>query len=163
MWRRRRQLRPRPAGTRVRCTAQTCRILNLTHAPRTGTRKMVLDVDSTSRDAARAGNVMRFTLYGTAAPDANSPVRSSPLTHATKSALSRWKVSWTDYASRYDTRRRFREIDLNTRGTPERCSARANQQPCTTLFADRNQRLDVMLPNALHTAVSYRMCSREPR
>ena len=33
---------------------------------------MVLDVDSTSRDAARAGNVMRFTLYGTAAPDADS-------------------------------------------------------------------------------------------
>ena len=38
---------------------------------------------------------------------------------------------------------------------------RLTTKMCTTLFADRNQRLDIMPPNALHRSVSYRRCSRE--
>ena len=38
---------------------------------------------------------------------------------------------------------------------------RLTTKMCTTLFADRNQRLDIMPPNASHRSVSYRRCSRE--
>ena len=52
----------------------------------------------------------------------------------------------------------------NARGTSNgTLHARLTTKTCTTLFADRNQRLDIMPPNALHRSVSYRMCSRETR
>ena len=50
----------------------------------------------------------------------------------------------------------------NARGTPNgTLHARLTTKMCTTLFADRNQRLYIMPPNALHRSVSYRTCSRE--
>ena len=52
----------------------------------------------------------------------------------------------------------------NARGTPNgTLHARLTTKMCTTPFADRNQRLDIMPPNALHRSVSYRKCSRETR
>ena len=44
-------------------------------------------------------------------------------------------------------------------GTP---NANPTTKVCTTLFADRNQRLEIVPPNAVHRAVSYRLCSQEP-
>ena len=52
----------------------------------------------------------------------------------------------------------------NARGTPNgTLHARLTTKMCTTLFADRNQRLYIMPPNALHRSVSYRTCGRETR
>ena len=52
----------------------------------------------------------------------------------------------------------------NARGTPNgTLHARLTTKMCTALFADRNQCLDIMPPNALHRSVSYRKCSRETR
>ena len=49
-------------------------------------------------------------------------------------------------------------------GTPNgTLHARLTTKMCTTLFADRNQRLDIMPPNTLHRSASYRKCSRETR
>ena len=83
-------------------------------------------------------------------------------THATKPALSTWKISWTDYASRKNYAQAIFWKSVTTRRT-ENDTPHAEPTTCTTLFADRNQRLEVMPPNALHTAVAYRMCSRKPR
>ena len=50
------------------------------------------------------------------------------------------------------------------RGTPNgTLHARLTTKMCTILFADRNQRLVIMPPNALHRSASYRKCSRETR
>ena len=50
------------------------------------------------------------------------------------------------------------------RGTPNgTLHARLTTKMYTTLFADRNQRLEIMPPNALRRSVSYRKCSLETR
>ena len=52
----------------------------------------------------------------------------------------------------------------NARGTPNgTLHARRTTKMCTTLFADRNKRIDIMPPDALHRSVSYQKCSRETR
>ena len=62
-------------------------------------------------------------------------------------------------------RLRGRNSDVsNARGTPNgTLHARLTTKMCTTLFADRNQCLDIMPPNVLHRSISYRKCSRETR
>ena len=52
----------------------------------------------------------------------------------------------------------------NVRRTPNGAlHAKLTTKMCTTLLADRNQRLDIIPPNALHRSISYRKCSRETR
>ena len=55
------------------------------------------------------------------------------------------------------------EVSYHTQNRERHSARRANNLHNPTLFADRNQRLNVTPPNALHTAVAYRMCSRKPR
>ena len=79
-----------------------------THAPKTARGRYW--TNSTSREQ-RAGDfdASRFMpIVYEAAPRtiATQPVKSDPQPiHATETALSTWKISWTDFAPRYKTRR----------------------------------------------------------
>ena len=80
----------------------------------------------------------------------------------TSRQLGTWKISWIDYASRENHAQAISVANYDTENT-ESDAPRAEITFCTTLFADRNQRLEVVLPNALHKTVAYRKCSRELR
>ena len=52
---------------------------------------------------------------------------------------------------------------IRARKTKRHSVRKTNHQSFTTLFADRNQRLENVPPNAVHRPISYRMSSQEPR
>ena len=58
-----------------------------------------------------------------------------------------WEVSWIDYASREN---HAQAISVAGYRDKEHRAPRAELTSCTTPFADRNQRPEVVLPNALH-------------
>ena len=82
-------------------------------------------------------------------------------THATKPALSTWKISWTDYASRKNYAQAIFWKSVTTRRT-ENGTPHAEPTTCTTLFADRNRRLEIMLPNALHRQLRTESAAESP-
>ena len=66
--------------------------------------------------------------------------------------LGTWKISWIDYASRENHAQAISVASYRHKNT-ENGAPRAELTTCTTLFTDRFQHLEVVLPNYTNSSV----------
>ena len=156
---------PVPADTRVRCTAKRCYAsfsvdLRLLH----GCKQAGSDPQPTHAPIKHGRKVSRTALprvyynaqvcVAVVADDHSVAVVSSPYTRYqvgtqhVEDILDRLRLAELKRAGEFGSQ--FYHTEHRERHSARKPTAR------TTLFADRNQRLEVMPPNALHTAVAYR-------
>ena len=155
-----RQLRPRPAGTRVRCAAQTCSTSFgiVVAAARMLTVRSSADTRINSTREVSWTTSWENPAQGlcVCSTDANRPILSR---HTHKHSTR--KVSWT--TSREKPAQGLWMAETRVEDQTALRTQNQHSKICTTLFADRHQCLEIVPPNAVHRAVSYRMCSQEPR